>query len=1163
THPAVHDAAVITTTTDTGDPRLTAYVVADTRSRDELSAHCSSILPDYMVPGAFVFVDALPLTANGKLDRAALPPADAGNGEEDGDDGNGRVRIRPRTPLEERVAAIWAEVLAVPRVGVTEGFFESGGDSIKAIALIGALRAEGVDAQVRDVFEHRTVAGLCEAVAGRGTAAPAVPVAPFALIGAEDRAALPAGLADAYPMSQVQIGMAVEMLADPDGSAYHSVGARRVDDPVPFDADAFAAAVATVVDRHEMLRTSLHLTGFSVPMQLVHARLDVPVAVHDLRGMPESEAGDALREVLIAERSAPFGLAAAPLLRVAVLVDDRSGWWLALTQPHATHEGWSRHTLISELLGLYRELRDGRRPEAPQHNRQTSARYADFIAAELRALESEADRGHWHDVLADRTALRLPPTWAASDVGAEDFDLRIDFPESAPGLAAAAARAHTSVKSVLLAAHVKVMAQLAAPGFHVGVVTDARPELPGAERVSGMHLNTLPFPVDGLPATWLDLIRAVFDTEAAAWPHRHFPMPAMARSAGGERLFDVVFNYFDFTAAADRSAAGPSIGNARNDFALTVNCGPGHIALSTNTGVLSRDAAERLAQTYRAVLDAIAADPSGSARAPFLPETDVRTLFQDWGLGAGREPMGIDVVTALEQHAAQRPDAPAVRDDQEALGYAELNTRANRLAHFLIAAGAGPETVVGLRAERSLDQLTAVLAVMKAGAAWLPIDPRLPAERGRFLVADADVRILISDAIESADIADGTDVGTVVDLNRPQQWADHSAENPARSDDPDHLAYVIYTSGSTGLPKGVLVRRLGMGNHLLAKIEDLQLSADDVVAQNASLSFDISVWQMLAALAVGGTTRVVGTAAAADPDALFGRVAEDGVTVLEVVPSVLRSALDLWDTTGETPDLPQLRWLLATGEALAPDLCVRWFARFPKVPIVNAYGPTECSDDITHAIVTADDDLSGARVPIGRPVRNTGLYVLDEAMLPVPAGVAGELYANGIGVARGYLNRSALTAERFVPDPFGAGGARLYRTGDLVRWLPDGSLDFLGRLDDQVKVNGQRVETGEIEAALSGHPAVRAAVVGLRGRDGTARLVAHVVPRTGASAEPAELRAWLAERLPAGIVPAAFVALDALPLTANGKVDRRALPEPEAAHYARGGTGAPRTPVEA
>ncbi|MGV9268855.1 amino acid adenylation domain-containing protein [Kitasatospora sp. NPDC003701] len=1143
-HPEVRDAAAIASASPAGDLRLVAYVVGGAGAA-ELAAHCAEVLPEYMVPAVFVPMDALPLTANGKLDRKALP---------DAQEAAERAYTAPRTPLEQRVAAVWSAVLGVPRVGVEDRFFEIGGDSIKVIALISALRAEGLDAQVRDLFEHGTVAGSSRALAERTAPTGAVtPVAPFALVSAEDRAKVPADVVDAYPLSRIQTGMLVEMLASGDGSTYHSVGSQRVPDRQPFDAHAFRAALAVVVARHGMLRTSMHLTGFSEPMQLVHAGAEVPLTVHERR--------EELEGLLERERVTPFDLSAAPLLRVAVVLDGEDGWWLTLVQPHATHEGWARHNLVTELLAAYRGLRAGGAADAAE---PTGARYADFIAAERRSLDSEEDRAHWQQVIAERSPVALPAVWARKGGPREAYDQRIDFPDLAEALQAVAARARTSVKSVLLAAHTKVVSQLAnEPGRYFGLVADARPELTGAERVYGMHLNTVPFAVDALPDTWLRLVRTAFDREAAAWTHRHYPMPAIARLRpdAGEALFDVVFNYFDFAKQEEAAGDGPRIGDSQNDFALTVNCSPVHISLTTNTHVMDREAAARLAAMYRAVLAAIAADADGSPQGVLLPEEDRRNLLELW-TDTAREPVDLDAVAAFTRFAAERPEALAARDGREQLSYAELDARANRLAHHLVSLGTGPESVVGLLAERSVEQLVAVLAVLKTGGAYLPVDPHLPDERKAYLLDDSGVRLLIADR---SDDPAGRDGRRIVGLDRAEEWADRPATAPTPQVTLDNLAYVIYTSGSTGRPKGVMVHHRGMGNHLLAKVEDLELTGDDVVAQNAPLSFDVSVWQMLVAFVVGGSVSVIGSEAAADPAALFDRVVRDGVTVLEVVPSVLRAALDVWDAGTPAPDLPALRRLVVTGETLPPELCVRWFSRFPQVPMVNAYGPTECSDDITHAILTEAGEAEGIRVPIGRAVRNTTLYVLDEAGELVPVGVPGELYAGGVGVSRGYIGRPGLTAERFVPDPWGEPGTRLYRTGDLVCRRADGQLEFLDRVDDQVKVNGQRVELGEIEASLAAHPAVGTAVVLLRGTDAGSerkRLVAYLVPAADRAPVPAELRAWLTDRLPLHMVPAAFVAMESLPLTPNGKTDRRALPEPGGEHFAGMASVPPRNAVE-
>ncbi|MEU3495181.1 amino acid adenylation domain-containing protein [Kitasatospora cineracea] len=1156
-HPQVREAAVLADG-ETGETRLVAYVAVDGPHLPDLAAHCAETLPGYMVPAVFVRLDALPLNANGKLDRAALPSPD-GAGD--------RARTAPRTPLERRVAAIWSEVLGVAELGVEDGFFELGGDSIRVIALVGALRAEGVAATVRDVFEQRTVAGLCEAVAGRDAdTRPVEPVAPFALLDAADRAALPDGLDDAYPLSEVQIGMLVEMAPGAGAGAYHSVAAHRIGADGPFDEAALRAALAEVAARHDMLRTSMHLVGHRVPMQLVHRAVTVPLAVHDLRGL----AADALRERMTAlleqERATPVELTAAPLLRVAAVREDDRAWWLVLTRPHATSEGWSHHALLGELLGLYRALRDGREPEPWQ---PAPVRYADFVAGELESLASEQDAGHWRSVLAGRAPFALPEGWGDPDGPDEEFDVKVDYTDLLEPLHALARRARTSLKSVLLAAHAKVLSQLTAEdSFHFGLVLDARPELPGAERVHGMHLNTLPFAVDPARGSWADLVRDVFAQELALWPHRRHPMPAIARlreGAGTERLVGTVFNWFDFAQIdADSVGDGPRVGDSQTEFDLTVHCAPGRISLTTRTAVLGRADAARIGAAYRAVLAAMAADPDAPAGPARLPEAERRLLLEDW-TDTARAPRTLDPVALIEGCAAATPDAPAVTDDEETLGYGELNSRANRLAHHLRGLGAGPESVIGVLAERSAATLTAVTAVLKAGAAYLPLDPKLPADRLAYLLADAGVRAVVTRTEHAAAVT-----GVPALLLDDPSWTGESDRDPVPTAGPDNLAYTIYTSGSTGRPKGVLVQRGGMGNHLLAKIEDLELTGADTLAQNASLSFDISVWQMFATLALGGRVRVIGPDAALDPAELFARVVADRVTVLEVVPSLLRSALDSWDAGADLPDLSRLRRVMVTGEALPAELCTRWFARHPGIPLVNAYGPTECSDDVTHALLTADRPVREGRVPIGSPVRNTRLYVLDEHGDPVALGVPGELYAGGAGVSRGYLGRPGLTAERFVPDPYGEPGARLYRTGDLVRWQAgdeggEPHLLFLGRIDDQVKVRGHRIELGEIEAALGEHPALRRAVVAVReDTPGAQQLVAWTVAEDGADTPPpAELRDWLARTLPGYMVPVAYTAVPSVPLTPNGKTDRRALPKPGPDAYARSTAVAARTPFEA
>ncbi|KOV89873.1 non-ribosomal peptide synthetase, partial [Streptomyces sp. NRRL B-3648] len=1145
-HPGVREAVAVVR-----DEQLVAYLVPaeyEAPSGAELVALCGQSMPSYMVPAAFVTLAAIPLTANGKLDRRALPAPDR--------TAYAASRyVAPRTPLEERIAAVWRDVLGVDRVGVHDGFFDLGGDSIRAVALVGALRAEHLDVSVTDVFARRTVGDLAHLLAERGdlTAARG-PVEPFALLSAEDRAALPDGLSDAYPMSQVQTGMVVELLDG--GDAYRSFVAYRVRDPHPFSEEALRRAARTVVGRHELLRTSFDLHSYSVPMQLVHTEAEVPVTVHHVPGAAGDEPDDELMRLLLAERNAEIDLGNAPLLRVTAYV-TADGWWLSLSRPHAITEGWSHNWLLSELIGCYRARRDGVEPAPHQ---APDVRYADYIAAELDSLASAEDAAYWQDIVDSHPPLTLPDGWERAPEPGEGYDLVLPLADLEPGLREVATRLRTSVKSVLLAAHAKVMSRLTeSPAFQLGLVVDARPEMLGADRVYGMHLNTVPFPVDRSARTWRELITRVFDREVELWPHRRYPFPALQRSWRGGRLVSVAFNYVDLPRLdgedGDETRADARLGTNRTEFDVTVHCRPDRLSLSTRTAVLGRADGERLRAMYRAVLEAIVADVDGDARADCLPDGE-RTLLLETRTDTARTPVDLRVPEEFQRRAALTPDAVAVTADDRMVTYGELNGRANRLAHHLRGLGVGPETLVALCLERSPELVLAVLAVLKAGGAYLPLDPEAPADRLRFMLEDAGSRFLLTAGATAAAVRDAEGVTRVL-ADRPDSWGAQPDTDPEPLAGQDGLAYVIYTSGSTGRPKGAMVRRDGMGNHLLAKIEDLELDAGDSVVQNASPAFDISVWQMLAPLVVGGGVRTVDGATALDPKELFARVAAEDVTVLEVVPSLLRTALDYWDAGAAAPALPRLRRLVVTGEALPAELCDRWLARHPGIPLVNAYGPTECSDDVTHAVLSGTADL-GARVPIGRPVRNTRLYVLDEWLRPLPVGVPGELFVGGAGVGRGYLGRPGLTAERFVPDPYGPAGARLYRTGDLAAWRADGSLDFLGRLDDQVKVRGHRIELGEIEAALGAHPAVRQAVVVVHEE----RLVAYLTTRDTDRPAPEELRDRLARTLPEYMLPAAYVTLDAIPLTPNGKLDRRALPAPDDTSFARGAYLAPRDAEE-
>ncbi|HKT03833.1 MAG TPA: condensation domain-containing protein, partial [Rugosimonospora sp.] len=582
-----------------------------------------------------------------------------------------RAFVAPRTPVERRLAAVWGEVLGVDPVGVTDTFFDLGGDSIRAVSLVAALRAAGFDASVRDVFEANTVALLAGLVDGRAApAANTAPVAPFTLIEEADRAKVPDGVVDAYPLSQLQLGMLVEMFADEHEHPYHNVTMYRINDERPLDPDALRAAVARVAARHEVLRTSLHLTGFSVPMQLVHGRVAMPVSIVDLCGRGADAVTEAVRAHVAREYRDLFDIGRPSLVRVSALVAD-DGWRMVLTLCHAIMEGYGHYRLWDEILGTYRALRDGREPEQPP---LPEVRYADAIAGELAALRSEEDRAYWRGVVTGYAKVGLPAAWAQPDEPQTAYQIHLSLRDLTERLRGVASALGVSLKSVYHAAHLKVMSQLTQEErFHTGLVVDTRPEAPGAERVYGMYLNTLPFAADRSAATWRELIQQVYAQEARVWAHRRFPLPEVQREAGGRRAVDVFFNYLDFghvdTSVLD---AGETLRSGATEFPLAVTVLNGYLGLLSHSHAMSRSNAQRLGQMYRAVLEAILADLDGDARRGYLPAGERELALGGWACGPAAI-AGPPVHELFEAQAARVPEAVAVREAERCVSYRELN----------------------------------------------------------------------------------------------------------------------------------------------------------------------------------------------------------------------------------------------------------------------------------------------------------------------------------------------------------------------------------------------------------------------------------------------------------------------------------------------------------
>jgi amino acid adenylation domain-containing protein/non-ribosomal peptide synthase protein (TIGR01720 family) len=1165
-HEGVLAAVVVARRESNGDARLVAYVVPrgqETPMRTDLRRWLQQRLPDYMVPALIVMIPALPLTAHGKVDRRALP-------EPEQDRAADQTYEAPATAEERVLAEVWREVLSVDRVGVLDNFFAVGGDSIRAIKLVSRARERGVEVALADLFEHQTIRALA---AHRSVAA--VPAettrTPFASISAADRARIPADVEDAYPLTLLQRGMLFHEQFAPDVHAYHNVSSFHL--RMRFDRDSLERVVDELLARHPILRTSFNLTDYETPLQLVHGNTARPLIVDDLRQLSATEQDATISAWFREEQRRHFDWRRAPLLRLRVHRRAVDRLQLTLTEHHAILDGWSVASLLTELIAGYLAAIG----EAPQTMAlPLSASFADYVAQEVETRQSEQARAFWSRSLEDVPPPIQIPAGGSGGASASSEPLvhRLVVPSGVVGaLQAVARRAGVPLKSVLLAAHMKIVGTMSSAADAVsGLVVNARPESRDGERVLGLFLNTVPFRVRTTAPSWLDLVSRTFAAEREMLPFRGFPLADLQRSRGVQPLFDVVFNFVHFhvydalgrlpgVALIDERSYAHTNFPLGASFSFDTTTDRLVLSLETAPGVASPDRLRDLGQRYIGVLSAMAATPDQS------PD-DVAVLLdreRDEVLVRSRA-RTTPVVSAVHVHTARHartvPEASAVVSAGAAWTYQQLHVRAGEIASALVDAGVCRGDLVAVSAEASPSFIAALLGVLRAGAAFVPIDPAYPADRVRAILADAAPVALLVDSVH---LAPNGFARPVLSIEREAAAAAEPPEPPpgpavqtaasgiADLDlEPDELAYVIYTSGSTGTPKGVMVRHGGLASLCEAQIRRFQLAASSRTLLFASIGFDAAVSEIFTTLVAGGTLHIAPRHRLRSPDTLRDEIHGRGITVVTLPPTMLAS---MDPVPGRA-----LRTVVSAGEPCTPDIVRRWA---PGRRLLNAYGPTEVT---VCATMTGPIEAAGATVPIGAAIEGVETFVLDAAMQPVPAGVSGELFVGGAGLARGYLHRADVTADRFVPHPFSiTPGARLYRTGDLVRWQAGGYLEFLGRADHQVKVRGVRIELDEVAAVLGAHPDVRQTVAVLRQRDdGGSTLVAYVVPREHRTPSLDSLRSLAAARLPDQAVPSSFVLLETMPLTESGKIDRRALPDPGDTRPALDVEyAAPRTDVEA
>jgi amino acid adenylation domain-containing protein len=1124
-HPRIAAAAVLALPQDgSGDLRLVAYVVGadgEAPKVEELRAHLARRLPEHMLPAVFVPLAALPLTANGKLDRRALPAPGAVRPE------LAAAYVPPETAAERALAAIWAELLGVEKVGIHDNFFSLGGDSIVSLRVVALAAKQGLSITLQDIFRQQTIAAVAMIARASEATVPAGDRGVFSLVSDADRERLPEDVEDAYPLTRLQAGMLYHMALTREEPLYHNVGTFHLRGR--FEPDAFREAVDWVVARHPVLRTSFDLAGGSEPLQLVHGTATLPIEVEDWRmqSTPEQEAAVARRVAL--EKRRLFDLTRAPQMRMHAALRSSSTFQLTLVENHAIFDGWSLQSTLAEIFDLYFALLAGERPPAAA---PPSLTFREYVRRERGALAAPEAAAFWSRIAEDLPPAELP-AWPQSGPlrGRRVRTLRTAVP---PALFATlkeiARRAGVPVKSVLLAAHLRVQSHLSGrPGVVTGLVTNGRLEESGGDEVRGLFLNTLPLGLE-LPAgrSWLDLVREAFRAEEEMLPYRRYPFAEIQRLAGDRLLYEVAFNYVHFHVARGLAESGrlevlglEMIEGASFKLLASFAQTPSGDGLTCD---LEYDAHEMpdaqvqaIAGTYLRCLAALTAAPETPwEEAPLLSEAERHQIRVEWN----------DALQVSPLPEIKPSTAVALSWDGGQLTYEELNARADQLARHLLASGAvaRPEEPIGVRAGRGPALAVAFLAILKAGGAYLPLDPNQPEERLALMLEDAGCATVLEPPFPPS----------------PGGW-EGLPEDTEGGQGGEGLAYLIYTSGSTGRPKGI-----ALPHRVLANFAAWQIAASPHPAartlQLAAPSFDVSLQEMLVTWFGGGTLVVAPEEARRDPAVLARLLREERIERLFLPYVALQQLAEHLTSRAEPSDLPaDLREVITAGERLQVTPQIRaLFQALPGCTLRNQYGPSE-THVLTEHVLSGDPESWPALPPIGRPIANTRAFVLDRALRPVPIGVPGELLLGGQGVARGYIGHPDWTAERFLPDGLsGEPGERLYRTGDLVRLRPDGAIEFLGRIDHQVKIRGFRVEPEEIEAALQGHPAVREAAVIPVMEERGAHLVAFVVAEPLEDL-PGELRRFLAGRLPSYMVPAAFVELDALPLTRSGKVDRRAL----------------------
>ncbi|WP_075343709.1 non-ribosomal peptide synthetase [Tenacibaculum agarivorans] len=1137
-----------------GTNLLVGYVVVEGEfEKEKLQEDLKASLPDYMVPMVWVSLEEMPLTANGKIDKRSLP-------EPDSSELSTREYVAPRNETEEQMAAIWQNLLGIEKVGVHDDFFELGGHSLLATRLVSMIRKElKKEIEIAGVFEHTELSELAEHVStlSVGVLLPSVSV--------EERP-------ERIPLSFSQ--ERIWFIDQLQGSlAYHMPVVMHLEGKL--DVDNLERTLKTIVERHEILRTNiLSADGYGYQEAMSHNnwRLTQQTVI-------DSELEESLAKYLVI----PFDLSKDYKLRACLYSLEADKYILACVFHHIASDGWSEDILIKEFDELYIAMQLGKEANLPDLTLQ----YADYAIWQRKYLDGEVlenQLSYWGEKLADASVLELPTDYQRPAIQeTEGANITVNLSEELGiSINTLSKQENVTTFMFLLSAFKVLLSRYSGQNdicIGTPIANRTQTELEG---MIGFFVNTLVLRSDlSNDISFKELLRQVKTTTLEGYDNQLAPFEKVVdrvvtnRDMSTTPLFQVMFSLENTSNAAtdeplneitdaefDHIVISPyESDTVSSQFDLTLDVSEENsifeLSLTYSTTLFKEATIVRMLAHYKQLLKSIVSNIDQSiGDVEMLTSQEQTQLLDVFNATEVNYPLDKTVVELFAAEVEKTPEATAVIFEGEELTYQELDERSNRLAHYLVEKGVKSDDLIGICLDRSTQMLVGVLGILKSGGAYVPIKPDFPSDRIAYLLEDTNCSLVVTNST-SIDVFNSFEAVNQVELDTIITNAKYPITTLEIACNSKGLAYVIYTSGSTGLPKGAMIEHAGLLNHLLLMIDDLEITSDSAVAFTAPFTFDISVWQMLSGLLCGASIVVYSEASILDLEGFQSSLSNNKVSHLQLVPSYVSSLLE----SGEVKaGLSDLSYFLVTGEAATQSLLDKWFSLYPQVPVVNAYGPAEAADDITLHIMK--ESPSGMVVPIGKPVANMDVYVVDRFDNLCPVGVVGELWTSGIGVGRGYLNRETLTKEKFIENPFKSEGGRLYKTGDLGRWLPDGTLEFVGRTDDQVKIRGYRIELGEIENALSQVVTIQnCCVLAKKDTSGINRLVGYVV--VDGDFKKNKIQDELKESLPEYMVPMLWINLDEMPLTANGKIDKKSLPEPDSSELSTVEYVAPRNEIEA